>query len=147
MTDRELLFNDAESCLLGAVFQDPAAIYKIYSELSPQDFSSGKHGIVFAAMRELADENMPIDILTVMDRVARNGCNYVGRDELFNIMESTVSSAHIEHYAGIVRDLSIRRRLSSLGGKITAMVKDGEKTEDIAASVFAELNSLGKKGS
>jgi len=144
--EQELLCNDAECCLLGAIFQDPRAIFKVYSTLSPKDFSVAKYGFAFAAMQELARENVNIDAFSVFERVSKNGCNYLGKNELFDIAESSVPSASgIEHYAGIIKDFSNRRMLSDLGRKIADMAKEGEKMEDIVSKIYDELNSLGRK--
>jgi len=144
--DQELLFNDMECCLLGAIFQDPRAIFKVYSTLSPKDFSVSKYGLAFAAMQELARESIQIDVFSVFERVSRNGCNYLAKNELFDIAENSVpSAANIEHYAGIIKDFSNRRALSDLGRKIADMAKQEEKMEDIVSKIYDELNALGRK--
>jgi len=139
------LFNE-EVCLLGAIFQDPKAIFKVYSTLSPKDFHFEKYGFAFAAMRELAKENIQIEVFSVHDRVLKNGCNYLDKNELFAIAEGSVSSAaNIEYYADMIKDNSNRRALLGLGGKIKPMCDNGEKIEDIESKIYEELNALGRK--
>ncbi|GBU23801.1 DNA helicase [Fibrobacteria bacterium R8-3-H12] len=141
----EQILKDAEMYLLGSIFNDPNAIYKAYSALSPQDFSDSRHGLVFASMQELANENIPIDILSVLEKCSRHGSKLVEKNYLFEINESVPSSAAFEHYITIIKDCSGRRALQKLCGKIAGMVKEDEKTEDIVSEIYEELASLGKK--
>ena len=56
---------DAERALLGAVFMDPDCIFDVQEICQPDDFFRPEHRNIFAAMCDLAQKSLPVDILTV----------------------------------------------------------------------------------
>ncbi|MDR2554144.1 MAG: AAA family ATPase [Fibromonadaceae bacterium] len=141
----ELSLNP-EIFLLGGIFQDERAIFKVYSTLSAKDFSMQKYGYVFSAMQQLAAENAPIDVLTVFDKMQKNNTAWLDRDDLFSIVESAPSAANIEYYASLIKESSNKRSLYSLVGKIAGMIKDETKPfEEILSFAYDELSLLGKQ--
>jgi len=142
--DNQIL-KDAEMYLLGAIFNDPNAIFKVYSALCSKDFSDSRHGLIFASMKELAGENIPIDILSVLEKCSRGGSTWVEKNYLFEINESVPSASHIENYAGIIKEFSDRRALYDVCKKMAGMIEDEARPEDIVSKIYDELNSLGRK--
>jgi len=141
----EQILKDAEIYLLGSIFDDPRTIFKVFSTLCPEDFYDSRHGLVFATMQELAKENIPIDILSVLEKCSRNGNLLVSKNYLFEISESVSSAANMENYAEIIKKNSIQRSLLGLSKKIVGLVKEDEEPESIISKIFDELSSLDKK--
>jgi len=141
----ELSLNP-EIFLLGGIFQDERAIFKVYSELSAKDFSTQKYGYVFSAMQELAAENAPIDVLSVFDRMQKTSTAWLDKDDLFSILESVPSAANIEYYASLIKESSVKRSLRSLFSKAIGMTNDETiKSEEIISFMYDEVNSFDKK--
>ena len=124
-TEESLLYNlDAERSVLGSVLIDSEAIVKIADKLIPEDFYSKQHQYIYSALFGLYEERKEIDVLTLADRLKgrkqladAGGASYI--TELTNFVPT---AAHVESYATIVLDKSIRRQLMVLYKDIQARV-------------------------
>ncbi len=112
--------SEAERSVLGSVLIDPEAMIKIADILRPEDFYEERHSLVFDAMLTLFDKRMPIDIVTLSEVLeAESKIKDVGGSGyLADIVNSTPSAASIVHYAEIVRDKAVLRRLIAAGNNI-----------------------------
>ena len=105
--------EEAERAVLGAILNVEDAIGRI-GALQAQDFQRIEHQIIFHAIRALEKKGDPIDRVTVSGQLRRhekfsdfpNLLDYVG-----DIEEENFSSERLEHYAGIVLNSSVQRRL------------------------------------
>jgi replicative DNA helicase len=72
-----------------------------------------------------------------------------GRDYLLAILQNVPTAANVEHYAGIVRDRSVRRRLAALGMRCgeLAFAQDGRDAAALLAEATREVESLSLEGS
>ncbi|HOX40673.1 MAG TPA: replicative DNA helicase [bacterium] len=122
--------TEAERSVLGGILLDKDAFVKISDALSPDDFYDSRHGIIYGAMEILFEKRMPVDIVTLSETLENQGKlrEIGGAGYLAEIVNSTPSAANIVHYAKIVRDKGILRRLISAGASITELGydEDGE---------------------
>jgi replicative DNA helicase len=104
---------DAEKSLLGAVLLDKEAVIKVAEFLLPEHFYDPKHTEIFEAVLGLFDEGLPIDLVTLSDRLksSRKLTKVGGRSYLAELAESVPTAAHAEEYGQIVKALAVRRRL------------------------------------
>lgn len=105
----------AEAAVLGSLLIDPDVIYRVRPLVTPDDFSSVKHQLVFSAVLYLVDEAMPVDMVT-MGKVLRDK---VTDAELTALLGATPTSIHAEHYAGLVRAARIQRDLIYMAANLT----------------------------
>jgi replicative DNA helicase len=122
---------DIEASLLGSLLIDSDAFIKIGDMLSADDFFDEHHRVIYAAMRVLHDKRAPVDILTLSEQLKSSGQLELvgGASYLTELTNFVPTAAHLEQYAQIVAEKSIRRRL------ITA-------SQDIATIGFDENKSL-----
>lgn len=104
---------EAEQAVLGAVLLDNVEGLAALDVVADDDFYFTSHRHVARAMRSLASDEQPVDILTLVERLKRDahledagGAGYVS--SLSNVVPST---ANAEHYAKIVREKAILRRV------------------------------------
>jgi primary replicative DNA helicase (EC 3.6.1.-) len=74
--DRERLLPqniDAEQSVLGALFLDPGAIYKVARFLRPEDFYLEGHRLIYEAMLNLEEEGRPVDLISVTNWLSDQG--------------------------------------------------------------------------
>ena len=92
--------TDAEKSILGAVLLDKEAIIKIAEFLLPEHIYDPKHGEIYSAVMELFDEGLPVDIVTLSDRLKakRKLTKVGGRAYLTELAESVPTAAHAEEY-------------------------------------------------
>lgn len=135
---------EAERSILGAVLLDKDAIIKILDLLRPEDFYDNRHGAIFQAMTVLFEKRMPVDIVTLSEILeSANQIEMVGGSSyLAEIVNNTPSASNIVHYAQIVRDKAMLRRLISAGSEILELGFDEE--EDIASVLDRSEQTLFK---
>jgi replicative DNA helicase len=134
----------AEQSVLGAIFLDQNSLDRI-PYLEPRDFSSQRHQKIFAVMRYLHEQNIPIDIVTVtqeyqkFNRVDDSG----GPVYLTDLARSCPTAANIEYYAQIVRSKALRRRGEEAGARIMQLSReDFDTDEEYFAAIEAVVSEL-----
>lgn len=121
---------DAETSVLGSLIIDSDSFVKIADLLKPEDFFNEKHRNIFTAMRNLHDKHSPIDVLTLSEQLKGAGMLDAvgGASYLTELTNYVPTAAHLEQYAQIVADKSIRRRLISASRDIASIGRDEGKT-------------------
>jgi replicative DNA helicase len=119
---------DAEESVLGAILLSDRTMYSLVIEedLSPSDFYRERHALIFDAMLALYNESEPIDQITVTEHLRRHGrLDDAGGPEAVDVLASTVPNvANLRHYAQIVREAALMRRLLHTTYEIQASVLD-----------------------
>lgn len=126
------LFNiDAEQAVLGALLNHPNAIDKLEGALAASDFYHGPHRLIFAAMTALLDAHKPVDTFLVAQALEERGSLPAagGLDYLLELHQNTASGANIRHYADLVKERGMVRRLNEVAADILAMTAEGGKAE------------------
>lgn len=124
---------EAEQSTLGSMMLDRAAIEKAADILKEMDFYRPSHGTIFDAMCALNERNQPVDLITLQEELRGRGkLEEVGGTEYLMALISQVPSAsRVEHYARIVEEKSILRRLLAAASEMSGMAYDGD--QDVAA--------------
>ncbi len=123
---------DFEEVVLGAIMLETEAFYKVSGLLSPEKFYSPVHGIIFEAILKLSTEQLPIDILTVSQKLKQLGKldDVGGQSYLAHLTNKVASTAHLEHHSLIISQKFIQRELIRVGAKIQENAF--EDTDDVA---------------
>lgn len=130
----KLIDIQAERAVIGACMMDPTAMTRIAATLLPTDFYRDANRHLFEAMQTLADAQKPIDPVTLMDELTRRGKVDVvgGLPEIQAIAFEVPSAMYVEHYAHIVADRAIMRRLSGAAGEIAKTAFKDDMTAQAA---------------
>src|SRR3954451_20228303 len=116
--------EEAETSVLGAILLSEQALdgLMIDVKLRPDDFYRERHRLVFRAMLRLKDkaEPEPIDALTVSEELARAGeLDEAGGPGYIHSLPNLVpAAANVRHYARIVKEHALMRRLLAEARKI-----------------------------
>ncbi|MBY5162402.1 replicative DNA helicase [Salsipaludibacter albus] len=132
---------DAEVSVLGAALLSRSAAIEVSEVLEAEDFYRTAHGTVFAAIVELMSRGEAVDPVTLLDHLAGTSRldEVGGANAIHDLVSSTPTAANAGHYARIVRDKAMLRRLIDAG---TDIVRLGfEPTDDPVASV-SEAESI-----
>ncbi len=125
---------DAEMSVVGSMLMDRDAITEAVEILTKEDFYHRQYGIMFEAIRELYVEDRPVDLVTVRDRLQRDGAppEMQTADFLRDLLGAVPTSVNARSYAEIVRDKAILRRLIRASEEIVQKCYEGsEDTEEI----------------
>ncbi len=139
---------EAEMSVLGCLMLDKDAIVKIADIITPEDFYDDRHKTIFEAILSLYQKNTPLDILTVTNWLEEKTLmeKVGGSSYLTELVNAVPSSAHVVHYAYIVRKKGTLRKLISASGDITTLAfkEDGE-VEDILDKAEQKLFNISQK--
>ncbi len=136
---------EAEQSLLGALLIDKDAIIKVSELLNPENFyRTEQHGQIYNAILQLYDRREPIDHITVTEQLRQNGAldQVGGSAYLAELVNLVPTAAHIEAYAKIIKDQSVRRQLIARSTKFIENAYDESYSvdqiiEDAEQNIFA----------
>jgi replicative DNA helicase len=126
---------EAEESLLGSMLLSSDATAAAIEICAPGDFYKPAHGHIFAAVVALFERGEPVDAVTVTDELRRSSMLEAIGDPalLVSLQANTPSVANAVHYARIVEEHSLLRRLVGVAGEI-AEIGYGVP-EDVTAAV------------
>lgn len=135
---------EAEQSLLGSLLIDGHALHLIRDSIKASDFFLTRHGWIYQAICRLGDTDKPIDQLTVADELQLSGRleevgHYPYLTELLNV---TPTAIHIEYYAQIVKENSIKRQLIDASAAIAKISYNGHSADDAiqqAQSIISQI--------
>lgn len=104
---------EAEQSVIGSMIMDNDAIVIASELLSAEDFYQKQYGVVFEAMVELNNSGKPVDLVTLQNRLREKDVpeEVSSLEYVRELVTAVPTSANVKHYANIVREMSIKRRL------------------------------------
>ena len=114
---------EAEEAVVGSLLIDPDAILKIAIFLKVEDFFDETNQVIYQACLSLYQRNEVINQITVAHELMRqNRLEQIGGAAYLSHLISIVPTPlHIEHYAQIVSNTAVMRRLITAAGQIAAI--------------------------
>ncbi len=112
---------DAERAVIGALLVSETAVAVVAEQLSPEDFYSETHRIIYGSMMRLYSRGDRIDQITLSNELSSiNEFERVGgRAYVFQIVESVPTASNAARYAEIVRGKALLRSVIDVGSRIT----------------------------
>lgn len=112
--DRELPHNkEAEQSVIGSALTDSQSVASSAEIIRSEDFFFEQNKEIYSVITELFNENTPIDIVTVSDRLnqydkldAVGGITY-----LANVASSVPTTENVVYYSKIIKEKAVLRRL------------------------------------
>ena len=114
---------EAEKAVIGCVLQDKKSLVTAMELLSYNDFYYDANREIFKVVSELFNENMPVDIVTVSDRLTRyDKLDAVGGIPYISAAAKSISTTeNAEYYAKIIQEKALLRELAEVGTKIKTL--------------------------
>ena len=115
--------TQAEQAVLGSLLLDKDAIIKIADIIVPEDFYEDKHAVIYRTILDLYEQRSAIDLLTISSRLREGDSldKIGGASYLATLVNIVPSSAHVLHYAQIVRKKGTLRRLIGQANDIISL--------------------------
>lgn len=140
---------EAEVSLLGSILLDGDVITTIADKISNEDFYDRRHGIIYDAILRLYEQNKPVDLLTLSSTLNDRGDleQVGGASYLTELTNAVPTAAHGEHYADIVAEKALRRKLIKASEDITSMSFSDNTTsvQEILEQAEARLFSVSQR--
>lgn len=133
-TERSLPHSiETERSILGAILIDNTTLHQALEVLSRDDFYLDAHRRIFEKMVALFEKDRPIDPITLREELDRSGeLEQVGGvSAIAALMDGTPYLRNIEHYAKIVRDRALLRRLIVASNQIISECFEQEEESDL----------------
>lgn len=118
--------TEAEQAVIGAVLTASDALADL--DLAPDDFYRREHRVIWTALRVLQEQGRAIDLLTLCDWLdlagtlaEAGGLEYIG-----SLMGGTFGVANLRHYAEIVAERALERRMIAAAYAIADMGYNAE---------------------
>jgi replicative DNA helicase len=166
----------AEQSVIGSMLLDKNAVVRVIELLNPESFYRDAHRFIYESILDLFDRGEPIDLVTVTEALRKAGKldGVGGAVYVADLINSVPTSANIEHYAKIVEEKYVLRRLIEAGTQVVSrafsdpedvnqVLDDAEKNifdialkrsregfhkiDSVIKSVLDKLDSLHKKES
>ena len=111
---------EAEQSVIGSMLMDREAIISASEIITADDFYQHQYGVMFESMVELFNENRPVDLITLQNRLKEKDVppEVSSLDFVRDIITTVPTSANVKSYANIVREKAVLRRLLKINEDI-----------------------------
>ena len=134
---------EAEQSVIGSMMIDREAIVVASELITGEDFYNKQYGIVFETMVELHENGKPVDLVTLQDKLKEKDVpsEVSSLEFVRDIITAVPTSANIRHYANIVAEKSILRKMIRLNEEIENLCYSGKESmefilEDAEKRIF-----------
>ena len=124
--------QELEDSVLGALMIEKEAFGTVADLLRPEVFYKDQNRLVFEAIRELAVNDQPIDILSVGEKLKSKGTleKAGGAVYLADLTRRVASTAHLHYHAEIIAKKATARDLISMAAQIEEKAFDETQDSD-----------------
>ncbi|MGH2704322.1 MAG: replicative DNA helicase [Actinomycetota bacterium] len=136
---------EAEESVLGACLLSRQAIANVLEVVGPNDFYKPAHTEAFQAMLDLYARGEPVDAVTLPEELRRRGTleEIGGKSFIFTLVSSVPTPGSATHYARIVGDHAVLRRLIEAASTISDVAygvpDDVEHAVDLAEDLVYQV--------
>ncbi len=112
--------KEAEGAVIGSMILNRDAIVTASEMLLKEDFYYSQYGILFETMVELYNEGAPVDLITLQNRLREKNVppEISSLEYVRELFETNPTSANVKHYAKIVSEKAVLRRLIKVAESI-----------------------------
>ena len=138
-----MIGTDAEQTLLGAVIGHQDA-YRFAAEVvGPDDFSHPDLGAVFVLVKELIDQGVKVDLVSVGTEVAKRKLRAVTVSDIAQWFHTDGNTGSVKYYARIMRDDALRRSASGMLSQAAIDLSDESHSPGaVLSSLSTRLSDL-----
>jgi replicative DNA helicase len=141
--------RDAERGVLGGILRDPDTLPVVQQIIRAENFYFDHHQKIFQCLSDLENENQPLDLVLLHDRLRRNKQleDVGGVPYLTELWESVPTGANAEYHAKIVRDAAMIRSLIHTGNEILRDAYDrSQSADELVAQAERAIMDIAKSG-
>ncbi|WP_020157979.1 replicative DNA helicase [Methylobacter marinus] len=139
----------AEQSVLGGLMLDNQTWDSVADKIVETDFYRKDHRLIFRAIAQLAEKQIPFDVVTLSEALEATGEleNAGGLAYLGMLAKDTPSAANIVAYANIVRDRSVLRQLIHVGTTISdsAFNPEGRDTAELLETAERQVFEIAEQ--
>ena len=136
---------EAEQSVIGSMIMDRDAIMTASEVITSEDFYQSQYGVLLDAMLELYNEGKPVDLVTLQERLREKDVppEISSLEFAKDLLDAVPTSANVRHYATIVQEKSMLRKLIKVNEEIAnTCYLAKERTEDILEETEKKIFDL-----
>lgn len=141
--------TDAEASLLGSILLDSDTIVRVADAIKSDDFYDERHGLIYTAIMRLFEQRKPVDVLTLSNQLDESGDleTVGGSSYLTDLTNMVPTAAHAKHYADIIAQKAIRRRLIKVSEDISTLGfdEDEKTTQEVLEQAEQKLFNVSQR--
>ncbi|MCM1045588.1 MAG: replicative DNA helicase [Candidatus Gastranaerophilales bacterium] len=121
---------EAEQSVIGSMIMDREAVTVASEIVTGEDFYSRQYGILFETMVEMGEEGLPVDLVTLQNRLREKDVppELSSLEFVRDLITAVPTSANVKYYAEIVAEKSLLRRLIRLNEEIANTCYAGKES-------------------
>ena len=129
---------EAEQSVVGSMIMDKDAIVTAMEMLNTEDFYHVQYGIIFDAMIELYNKSLPVDLITLQNRLKEKDVppEVASLEFVRDLLTAVPTSANIRYYAQIVKDHALRRKIIKLNEELENECYLGRESVDTVMDIM-----------
>ncbi|GAC1489832.1 MAG: replicative DNA helicase [Flavisolibacter sp.] len=139
---KEIHYNkEIEEAVLGICLLEKLAFGRTYNLVSEDCFYFLDHQKIYSLLKTMHNESMPIDLLTVRDRIVNDKIELIENSAyaLARLTMNVVSSAHLEYHCHILKDMWRKREILRI---TTGGIDQSKDTRQQGLSINDQINNL-----
>jgi replicative DNA helicase len=139
--------QEAEQAVLGAMLLDREAVVVSIEVLNEDDFYRDAHRLIFSAIKSLEQDGQAVDLVTSTDALRRKDAldKCGGMSYLASLANLVPTTAGVRHYAKIVKDKSLLRRLIRVTDEINLRCyEDNDDVYNLIARAEQAIFEIGQ---
>lgn len=111
---------ESEQSILGSIILDKDAIITVAEIINSSDFYKEAHKIIYESMLKLNSNNEPIDLITLIEELRKEGhLDSIGGISYLTSLSTIVpTTSNVKYYANIVKEKSVKRKLIKASNEI-----------------------------
>ncbi len=111
---------DLEEAVLGALMLEKKALLEVGGFLKAEHFYVEAHKIIFTAIIDLTRAGDPVDMLTVVAQLRKNGTLQLveGAYKIAELTSKVSSAANVEYHARFIMEMAMKRELIELASQV-----------------------------
>jgi replicative DNA helicase len=130
------------------MMMSPEAMADVVELLDAEDFYRSAHAKIYSTLRTLFAHGEPVDVLTVVDALRKRSIldEVGGRLYILDLVDQVPTPAGAAHYARIVADAALRRRLIGAAADIIDLGYAGTRdADDIADEAEQRIYNVARR--
>ena len=136
---------EAEQSVLGCMLMDNDVAVAITMELGPEAFYKRVNRLIFEAIKDSAEADVPVDVITIANNLNGNKVLEAsgGKSYIHTLLSIVPTTSHWQEYVAIVRRDAISRQLLRVGLQLTdACYARPDEPEALLGQVRQVLDSI-----
>ncbi|MBC2579080.1 replicative DNA helicase [Clostridium sp. DJ247] len=132
--DMDKIYNfNAEANVIGSILIDNDSICEVIGFLDYEDFYNVKHKIIYKTLKNMYEENIAIDIVTLAEKLGESLKDVGGISYITEILNANVTTANIKKHGEIVKEKANNRMVLEI---LKTSMEKLQKGEDSSESVI-----------